>query len=71
LNCREFLDDTENLIISPSSSEDEDLDQTVQTDKCTVRDKIIRSLKKKKELESQKKKKEHDPSVKKIFEDAE
>jgi hypothetical protein len=54
------------LIISPSSSGDEDdLNQSsMATDKCSVRDAIIKTLKKKK-------KSEESSSGKRIFENAE
>jgi hypothetical protein len=45
----DFIEDTENLIISPSSSGDEqDPNMSLATEKCSLRDAIIKSLKKKK-----------------------
>ena len=58
--------DTENLIISPSDSGDDiDPNQSLATDKCSVRDEILKSLKKKKKSD------DDSSSGKKIFEDAE
>ena len=60
----DFIEDTENLIISPSSSGDEqDPNMSLATEKCSLRDAIIKSLKKKKS--------ESSSSSKKIFENAE
>ena len=56
MNCREFLEDTENLVISPSSSDSGDqVNQSLLTDKCSVRDAIIKSLKKKRDSPEEKK----------------
>jgi hypothetical protein len=60
---QEFMDGTENLIISPSSSDEEDPNETPQTEKGSIHDAIIRSIKKKKS--------EGDSSGKKIFDNAE
>lgn len=61
----EFNEDTENLIISSSSSDEEDLNMSLATDKCSVRDAILKSLKKKKKSD------ESQSSGKKCFENAE